>query len=192
MEPNPYAAPAAQPLDYTPGAPGDAEAIRREHIKHEVSVKGIGSLYFIGSLFVVLGAGGLLVGQIGREAVGASEIGITALFLALGILGFWVGYGIRKLSPAARVVAGVLTGIHLVISLFGLPTSVVAILINTYILNLLFSKKGAMVFSAPYKDIIAATPHVKYKTPMIVWIILGLIVLLVVGGVAALLFSARQ
>ena len=192
MESNPYAAPVAQPLDYTPGAPGDAEAIRREHIKHEVSVKGIGSLYFIGSLFVVLGAGGLLVGQIGREAVGASEIGITALFLALGILGFWVGYGIRKLSPAARMVAGVLTGINLAISIFGLPTSVVAILINTYILSLLFSKKGAMVFSAPYKDIIAATPHVKYKTSMIVWIILGLIVLLVVGGVAALLFSARQ
>ena len=119
-------------------------------------------------------------------------MGISALFVALGILGFWVGYGIRKLSPAARMVAGVLTGINLAISIFGLPTSVVAILINTYILSLLFSKKGAMVFSAPYKDIIAATPHVKYKTSMIVWIILGLIVLLVVGGVVALLFSARQ
>ena len=191
MESNPYAAPVAQPLDYTPGAPGDAEAIRREHIKHEVSVKGIGSLYFIGSLFVVLAGGGLLLGQRSRGA-GASEMGISALFVALGILGFWVGYGIRKLSPAARMVAGVLTGINLAISIFGLPTSVVAILINTYILSLLFSKKGAMVFSAPYKDIIAATPHVKYKTSMIVWIILGLIVLLVVGGVAALLFSARQ
>jgi hypothetical protein len=192
MEPNPYAAPAAQPLDYTPGAPGDAESIRREHIKHEVSVKGIGTLYFIGALFVVLGAGGLLVGQIGSGRLGASEIGITTLFLALGILGFWVGYGIRKLSPAARVVAGVLTGINLVISLFGLPTSVVAILINTYILNLLFSKKGGMVFSAPYKDIIAATPHVKYKTSIVVWIVLGIFVLAVVGGIAALFFSDRH
>ena len=115
-----------------------------------------------------------------------------AFLIVLGILGFWAGLGIRKLNPGARIVAGVLTGLSIVIALFGLPMSVVGLLINTYILNLLFSKKGAMVFSAPYKDIIAATPHVKYKTSIIVWIVLGIFVLVIVGGAIAVFFSASH
>jgi len=59
--------------------------------------------------------------------MGTAELAMMVLFPALGLLGLWVGYGIRKLSPAARVVAGILTGINLVLSIFGLPQSVIAI-----------------------------------------------------------------
>jgi hypothetical protein len=191
METNPYAAPVAPPLDFVPGVSSGAEAIRREHIKHEASVKGLGSLYLIGAFIAVVGGATALVGALsdGSEAV---QAGLMGVLIVLGILGFWVGLGIRKLNAGARIVAGVLTGLNLVLSIFALPSSVIAVLINTYILNLLFSKKGAMVFSTPYKDIIAATPHVKYKTSMAVWIILGILVLVIVGGVAALLFSDRR
>jgi hypothetical protein len=38
------------------------------------------------------------------------------------------------------------------------------------------------VFSEPYKDVIAATPLVKYKTSkVVVWIILGSIIALVIA-----------
>ncbi|MCW1916039.1 hypothetical protein OJ996_20795 [Luteolibacter sp. GHJ8] len=188
MENNPYAAPAA-PLDYTPPGSNEAEIIRRDHIKHEASVKGIGSLWLIGSVFFVLAAIG------GLFATGASEIagaamGISGLLLLLGILGFWVAFGIRRLNPAARIVGGILTGISVVLSIFSLPQSVIGLLINAYILSILFSKKGSMVFSPSYKDIIAVTPHIRYRTPLIVWIILGLFVLLIVGGLAAAFFMS--
>ena len=54
-------------------------------------------------------------------------------------------------------------------------------LIGFYMLYLLLSKKGTMVFSPEYKEIIAQTPHMKYKTSPVVWIALGLIVAVIVS-----------
>ena len=54
-------------------------------------------------------------------------------------------------------------------------------LIGFYMLYLLLSKKGTMVFSPEYKEIIAQTPHMKYKTSPVVWIALGLIVAAIVS-----------
>ena len=189
MDANPYAAPLTTATP--PPLASDADLIRREHIKHEASVKGVGSLYFIGSLFLVIGGGGMIIAAVGSKE-GAVQVGMLAILPALGILGFWVGHGLRKLSPAARVVAGVLTGINLLISVFGLPKTVLLVLINTYILNLLFSKKGAMVFSAPYKEIIAATPYIKYKTSIVVWIVLGIFVLVILAGVGIAIFGSLR
>jgi hypothetical protein len=190
MESNPYAAPLV--TEAPPALATEAEVIRREHIKHEASVKGIGALYYIGSLFLLIGGCTLLITGLSAGNAGPVEVGMMVLFPLLGILGFWVGYGLRKLSSAARVVAGVLTGINLALSIFGLPKSVIAILINTYILNLLFSKKGAMVFSAPYKEVIAATPHIKYKTSIVVWIVLGIFVLAILIGVGFVVFGTAS
>jgi uncharacterized membrane protein YukC len=36
-----------------------------------------------------------------------------------------------------------------------------------------------MVLSDGYREIVAQTPHVRYQTPVVVWVALGLIVLLV-------------
>jgi hypothetical protein len=49
-------------------------------------------------------------------------------------------------------------------------------LINGYILYLLLSAKWEMVFSAEYRDIIDATPHIKYRTSILIWMLLGIIV----------------
>ena len=59
------------------------------------------------------------------------------------------------------------------------------------VLYLIFSKKGAMVFSDEYKEIIRQTPEMKYRTSIVVWIFLGLLVLLIVVGIISA-FSLRQ
>jgi len=90
-----------------------------------------------------------------------------------------VARGVRKLLPWARTTASVLAGI----GLLGFPLGT---LINAYILYLLLSKKGKRIFEADYKAIIDATPHVKYRTSIVVWIVLGILVAGFVGLIVAL------
>ena len=65
----------------------------------------------------------------------------------------------------------------------GLLSFPVGTIINGYILYLLFSKKGERVFSADYQAIVDATPHIKYKTSIIVWIFLVLLLLMIGAAV---------
>jgi flagellar basal body-associated protein FliL len=44
-----------------------------------------------------------------------------------------------------------------------------------------------MVFSPDYRRIITETPHVKYKTSIAVWIILGVFILIIVLGLIGIL-----
>jgi hypothetical protein len=69
------------------------------------------------------------------------------------------------------------------VGLLGFP---IGTLINGYILYLLLSKKGRKVFSDEYRQIVSLTPHIKYRTSIVVCILLGLIVLMVA---AAILFT---
>jgi len=74
----------------------------------------------------------------------------------------------------------------------GAITLLVGSLIPGYILYMMVSAKGSMVFSPEYKAIILKTPHVKYKTSLIVKIFLA-ILLLVIGlaGVGAIMSSLQ-
>lgn len=91
----------------------------------------------------------------------------------------------RKLKSWARIPTAILSGI----GLLGFP---VGTLINGYILYLVFSRKGVTVFSDDYKRVIAETPHIKYRTSIVVWIILGWLVALILFGVFAAVFSGRR
>jgi hypothetical protein len=187
MENNPYAAPTALPLEQAPGMFGNAEAIRREHIGHEASVKSIGTLYFLGGIGLVIVAafaGFTPDFPTSREGTMATVVTV-AIILAIAALQFWLGTGLRRLNRVARGVSAVFAGI----GLLGFPLGTI---INGYILYLLVSRKGNMVFSPEYKEVIAQTPHVKYKTSIIVWIILGIFVLVIVGGAAVLIFSGTR
>jgi hypothetical protein len=163
---NPYAAPTARVDDIS--ANPEAEAIRREHINHEASIKAIGFLYYLGGVGLTIGG----VGQIMLANTGAVHPAMALLFLALGIAQFFAGWGVRGLRSWGRVIGCVISGI----GLLGFP---VGTLVNGYILYLFLSKKGRTVFSPEYKDVIAATPHVKYRTSILVWIFLGIIVVLI-------------
>ena len=173
---NPYAAPAARVEDI-PANP-EAEAIRRAHINHEASIKAVGLLYYLGAV------GGTLAGLVSLfGGAGEAESMFTGLFLvAFGAGSLAAGWGVRALRPWGRIAGCVLSGL----GLLGFPIGTV---INAYILYLYLSKKGRTIFSPEYKDVIAATPHVKYRTSIVVWIFLALVVGLVVLAVAIPFFS---
>lgn len=158
-------------------ASSDAEDIRNEHIKHEASVKSVGILYFIGAFFLVF-LGGMML--IARPGPGGLEATVTGVVL-IGMAGFQfaTGLALRRLKRWARIVAGIFSGI----GLLGFPLGTI---INGFILYLLFSKKGKTVFSPEYQEVIAQTPHIKYRTSIVVWIALGILVLLILFAVVGI------
>jgi hypothetical protein len=158
-----------------------AEAMRNEYLRHEASVKSIGVLYYLGGAALMLAG---IVGMFaGGSAVGGFGGGLLGAFLfLLGGGQFWVGTGLRRLRSWARVPTGILSGL----GLLGFPFGTI---INAYILYLIFSKKGTTVFSDEYHAVIEQTPHIKYRTSIIVWVLLGLVLVLIAFGVIAALFS---
>ena len=178
---NPYAAPAANVDDVADDA-SEAEAIRREHIKHEASIKSIGTLYYLGGGLTTLALGALLFGGLSSGSVRGLEFLplLLMLGLCLGMLG--LAYGLRGLHPWVRIPTALLAAI----GLLGFPFGT---LINGYIMYLVLSKKGKLILSRDYADIVAATPHVKYRTSIVVWIFLGLIVLAIAAAFLLPLFT---
>ena len=169
---NPYAPPSAR-VDDVPADP-NAEAIRRQHITHEASIKAVGFLYYLGGIGVIAAAVASLFST-GSLPVGGA---MAAALLLLGGAQLVAGWGVRALRPWGRIVGAILSALGLLSFPFGT-------LINGYILYLYFSKKGRTIFSPEYKDVIAATPHVKYRTSIIVWIFVAVLVaVLVLAGVA--------
>jgi hypothetical protein len=173
---NPYAAPAAPVEDVSANA--EAEAIRKAHISHEASIKAVGLLYYLGGIGVTLAA---LAGLVGAKD---ASVGVTLLLIGLGVGQFFAGWGVRALRPWGRIVGCILSAIGLI----GFP---IGTLINGYILYLFLSKKGRTIFAPEYQDVIAATPHVKYRTSIIVWIFLALVVLLIAVAVLVPMFGGK-
>jgi hypothetical protein len=177
---NPYQAPAS--AGEVSGLPPDSpESIRRAHLNHEASVRSIGNLCYLGAILWSLGATFAIssLSNLQRQPDGwVSAAGLVGDFLvglilpvAMALLLFFGGRGLRKLTPWGRVVG-------IVIGVIGLAAIPVGTILGIYILYLLLSKKGKMVFSPAYKEVRAATPDVKYKTSMVVWVVLGIFILL--------------
>jgi hypothetical protein len=175
---NPYAAPAARVEDVD----SEAERIRREHINHESAIKSVGILYYLGGVLVTIGALASLVGA--AKEPGGAAVFIMLLLVAVGVGQLFAGWGVRALKPWGRIVGCVISGL----GMLGFP---IGTLINAYILYLFLSKKGGTIFSPEYKEVIAATPHVKYKTSIVVWIFIALIGAFVVIGVGVAVIGGR-
>jgi hypothetical protein len=173
---NPYAPPKAVVADVT-GAVAEYEAIRRDYIEHEASVRSIGTLYYLGGGLLLLAAVVMLPGlatQMSEMSVAQVVLLVMlgVLYVGLGALSILVARGLRQLKAWARITTIVLAAI----GLLGFP---IGTLINAYILYLLLSAKGKRIFEPDYAEIVAATPDVKYRTSIVVWLVLGLLVLLV-------------
>ena len=179
---NPFEAPETAYEDVD--APlSEAERIRKEHLSHEASVKSVGSLYLLGGLLSLLIFVGILFGGMsGPGGVDPVAIVVVVFSTMMSVGMLITAWGLQKLHFWARVVSTVIS----VIGLAGFP---IGTLINGYILYLLWSPKGTMVFSEQYKEIIAQTPHIKYKTSLIVWTFLILLLIVIGMGVVALLFA---
>ena len=176
---NPYQAPAVQEVLAPAALLTEAEEIRTQHLKHEASIKGVGFLYLLGGVAVALSLVGLFalfgkMSSLSGHAMGGRELIVTGMLGLIGVAQFISGWGLRKLRPWAKVPAAVLAGL----SLLSIP---VGTLLGGYTLYLLFSAKGRVVLSPDYAEIVAQTPHLRYRTPLWIWIALLVILLLVVG-----------
>lgn len=167
----------------------DFEAIRQLHIKHEASLRSVGILCYIGGAFTLLG-GLMMVLTLAGSPAGSGVSGegsgfILGLAIFYGLFGvglFVLARGYRQLKPWVRIPGTI-------VSCLGLLSIPIGTLINGYILYLLWSQKGKVVLSSEYAQIIAATPHSKYKTSPLVWIVLAL---LIIGLVAAVFWAAAS
>lgn len=184
---NPYAPPKARVEDVVPEM-GEAVAIRTEHIKREAAIRSIGTLYYLGGVVVCLVAISLILGassSISRSLYNPQSLPIgvgVAILLVIGVLSLFVARGLRQLRPWARTTT-------IVLSAIGLLRVPLGTLFNAYILYLLLSEKGRRIFQSDYPDIVAATPDVKYRTSVVIWILLGILVLLIV---TLTVFSLRR
>lgn len=171
-----------------------SEQIRQEHIKHEASVKSIGLLYFLSAGFLIL-SGTIAV----TSARGVAESVAAALVLLAFAAGFiTVGIGLSRLKPWARIAGAIFSGLSLFIctpvALLARGAGGVAFgaIINAYALYLLLSRKGKTVFSDGYKQVIQDTPHIKYRTSILVWIVGGLVLLILLMGVLGMFVAMRR
>jgi hypothetical protein len=67
---------------------------------------------------------------------------------------------------------------QLPLSVLGLLNFPIGTVISIYFIYLLVSAKGQFVMTPEYAAIRAVTPHIRYKTPIWLWVVLGLLVLL--------------
>lgn len=187
---NPYA-PTSHVSD-TEGIESDVETFRRQYLAHEASIKSIGFLYLIPgilfcTIFVLTVAGlvtALLSGRannIGEDEILGFVIGMIT-YGGLGSLQLYSGWGLRRFNHGAKRLA-------VVLSVIGLLLFPVGTVINGYFLYVLLGQKGKVVFSDEYQDAIRKTPHIKYRTSIIVKVFVGLLVALIGLGLVAALFG---
>lgn len=179
---NPY----SPPLDTNIAAPQEdsAESIRNAHIKTEASVKSVGTLMLLSSILIMVSSTPVIMALIDGNLDLSMSIVWLQIFVLIPIAIFqiFLGMGVRKLQKWSRVPTLCLAGL----SLINLP---IGTLFGAYILYLLFSQKGKMVFSDEYQAIIQETPHIKYKTSIILKIALVVVIVLVLLGLGAAFFS---
>ena len=191
---NPYAAPESL-ITPIPVHLTGAEQVRRDHLSHEASVKSIGTLSYLGSILFLIAFWASLDSirvlhaihrvQVGMKPMIGSDlaliIGTSLLLLGLMILQWKLAGGLRNLRPWVRIPTIILS----VIGLLGFPLGT---LISGYILYLMLSAKSKMVFSPEYRQIIADTPHLRYRTSFLRTF---LVVILVLAGFIAFGFWFR-
>lgn len=179
---NPYAAPVSASVMR---GSSDDEVVRNQYLSHEASVKSIGTLCILGGgLGLILGIFYLGTGIAAKfppelEHLKIFMIGLGIFFLVFSALQIYAAISVRKLEGVGRI----MTTVFSAIGLLGFP---IGTLIGAYFLYLLWSEKGNFIFTPEYQRVVKATPHIKYKTSIVVWILLGLLLLLIVVAVASL------
>ena len=179
MEENPYKAPQVEEVE-AEGLISDPERIRRLHLKHEASLKGMGTLLILGAVLVGISFLGLFAAMPVSQGGGMSlpqgpELVIMGVLLLFVVLQLVVGVGLRRLAPWSWI-PGIIVA---AISIINFPIGTV---IGGYFLYLLVAPKGRRVLAADYREIVRQTPHIKYRTPIWLWVLLLVLVLAVVGS----------
>jgi hypothetical protein len=163
---NPYAPPRAEPAS---PAPSEMEKVRHELLGHEAGFQGVGGAYLlVGMVSLLFGMLSLLIGwqdprTLPMQVLRSLGPGICMVLAAL--LLFWLAYGLRNLNERSRKS-------FFVFGLLGLLVFPIGTMVNGYLLYLLLSVKGKRVLSPEYRQVIAATPHIRYKSPWILGVVI--------------------
>ena len=183
---NPFAAPASlSPTLGVASEGGEIEIIRRKHLKHEKAIKSFGALFYIGGAFTLF-LFGIPILALKISALFISDLNggppwnvllLGGISILLGSSQIYVAQGLRRLKASGRSGATLLGGL-------GLLAFPIGTLIGPYLLYLLWSEKGQLIFSPKYQDILEATPHIVHKTSILAWILLGIIVIFFAIGLA--------
>ena len=163
---NPFAPPETESH---PGPEEDTEALRtrREYLETEVQVRALGSVFFVVGT-VVMGWSASILIIVGRLSTRAVELLIPSVALAVSIAFLLLGFFLRRLEPKTYWPAVTGAGVLLLTFPVGTP-------IGLYVLFVLLRKKSRRVLTAQHAEIRLATPFVVYRTPLIVWLMLGLV-----------------
>lgn len=130
--------------------------------------------------WLVVFVGGAHLGGPGDNQ-SAVLVGGVLVYGLIGGFQLWAGLLLRQLKPQAKVPALILGGL----SMLSIP---VGTLLGGYLLYLVLSKKGKEVLTDEYQAVVSQTPHIRYKTSPVLWVVLAALVLGLVGlGVAAAL-----
>lgn len=184
---NPYLAPKGAVADWQ-DPDLNAVAIREQHVRHEVLLKSVGSLYWLAAVGCAIGTVAVLstLSSLPENTDGTIFLLLTTIIYGgVGIASAVLGYGFRALKPWVKIPGTILSGI----GLLGIP---VGTMINAYILYLIWCDQGKRVLADDYASIIAQTPQVKYKRTVGDWIALGIVVgllLILVGLIVVRMFS---
>ena len=207
MSDNPYAPSGSSYGDASLDANFDlsqAELIRKSHLSHEANIQGFGCLYTLGGILGILGAifyigigifvmaGGVVSEELASMVFGAGgdrlvSGGLTTLvgvvFLAIAVAQLFAGRSMQTLNPSGKILA-------IVVAAIGMLQFPCGTLISGYLLYLLVSAKGRTVYSSAYKEVMQATPHIRYRTSIIVWIFLFLLIGVILLGVVGVIIGA--
>jgi hypothetical protein len=144
----------------------------------------LGAIFYIGLGIFIMAGGENPQAGVNPMAAGIMTTLIGVVFLAIAVAQLFAGRSMQTLNPSGKILAIIISAI----GLLGFPCGT---LISGYLLYLLVSAKGEMVFSSAYKEVMQATPHIRYRTSMIVWIFLFLLIGLILLGIIAAIFGAR-
>lgn len=168
----------------------DAHTLRSAYLRHEGALRSVGSLLFIGGVFVSINA--LILTVLFLSAMSTAPPGdiVVAILVVLFMCGISGGAALaaaviaavgRRLSRLERGSQAWYYGISWFI-LFFFPVGSV---IGSYLLWLLHCDAGKRVLSEPYAAAIEATPYLRAPRPL--WVSLLAIGLVLGAGMFALL-----
>jgi hypothetical protein len=179
---NLYAAPE-QPEELAQGysSNSDLEAIRRKHLNRETNIKAVGFLAALG------GIGCLLKGV--SDLTVAVVPAVVLIAMGSGML--FAGARMRKLEPLGRTIYTVVAAVGVVGQFVDFAqtkqgSSLMGVGITLAFLSLVWRGDAQVVFSDHYRTVVVpATPHVKYKTPVWIWVLVALLGLALAAGIYA-------
>jgi|GEM_PF-1889048 len=118
--------------------------VRETNLKYERRIRTAAAMYyFVSGLFVFVALGAAVNGKFGA---------LLMLPLAVGI--FFAGREVYQLRPRAKLAAGIVSGIGLL--MFPIGT-----VIHAIVLYLVFCSAGRKVISDEYRGVIERTPEIK-------------------------------